>query len=159
MKVVSLLSRQTAGLSENHSTAAWWPRENGKPLGGDLVIADRQSTIWKRFNFPGGIRGLSLKNNFDRLIARFVSSGKKRESEGSTLSLLPVEPSASVSGSLSGVYSLRRATWLMMWLAPLLRIRSERWRVGRMFSCRLTRLMLVQIALAVLMASSSVKLA
>ena len=35
------------------------------------------------------------------------------------------------------------------------RIRSARWRVGRIFSCRLTRLMRVQIAAAVSIASSS----
>jgi hypothetical protein len=59
------------------------------------VIAGTAVDNWKRFNFESGIRGLSSKNIVYRLIARFVSNGKERESEGSTLSLLTVELGAS----------------------------------------------------------------
>ena len=52
-------------------------------------------------------------------------------------------------------YSLRNATSSMRWLAPLVSSRSARGRVGRMFSCRLTRLMRRQIERAVASASAS----
>ena len=42
-------------------------------------------------------------------------------------------------------YSLRSSTSSILWLAPLVRIRLARWRVGRTFSCRLARLMSRQI--------------
>ena len=54
------------------------------------------------------------------------------------------------------IYSFRSATSSTRWLSPFFRIRSARWRVGRMFSCRLTRLMLDQIEVAVATASASV---
>jgi hypothetical protein len=60
-----------------------------------------------------------------------------------------------ISWLLRPAYSRRSATSSIRWLALLVRIRSARWRVGRMFSCRLTRLMRDQIPLAVLTASSS----
>jgi hypothetical protein len=81
MKVVSLPSRQTAELSENHSIAARWLRNNGKPLGGDLVIAGKAVDNLETLQFPGWIRGLNSNNIFDRLIARFVSSGKRRRAK------------------------------------------------------------------------------
>ncbi len=56
-------------------------------------------------------------------------------------------------------HNRRSATSSTRWLALFVRIRSARWRVGRMFSCRLTRLMRVQIEVAVSTASSSDKVA
>ena len=53
-------------------------------------------------------------------------------------------------------HSFRSATSSTRWLSPFLRMRSARWRVGRMFSCRLTRLMRVQMSVAVATASASV---
>ena len=41
------------------------------------------------------------------------------------------------------IQSRRSATSSTRWLSSFLRIRSARWRVGRMFSCRLTRLIRV----------------
>ena len=51
----------------------------------------------------------------------------------------------------------RSATCSIQWLAPLLRIRSARGRVGRMFSRRLTRLIRFQRPSAIATASSSLK--
>ncbi len=53
-------------------------------------------------------------------------------------------------------HSLRSATSWTVWLSAFSRMRSARWRVGRMLSCRLTRLIRVQIAVAVSTASLSV---
>ena len=55
-------------------------------------------------------------------------------------------------------YNFRSATSSTMWLSPFFRIRSARCRVGRMFSCRFTRLILSQIDVAVCAASSSLSL-
>ena len=52
-------------------------------------------------------------------------------------------------------HSFRSATSSMRWLAPFVNKRSARGRVGRIFSCRLTRLILRQIERAVASASSS----
>lgn len=52
-------------------------------------------------------------------------------------------------------HSLRKATSSTKWLSPLVRMRPARWRVGWMFSCRLTRLIRDQIEVAVLIASAS----
>ena len=63
------------------------------------------------------------------------------------------------SSGLPERHNRRSATSSTRWLAPFLRMRSARWRVGRMFSCRLTRLMRVQIEVAVSTASSSDRVA
>ncbi len=52
-------------------------------------------------------------------------------------------------------HSRRSATVSMRWLAPFLRIRLARWRVGTMFSRRLVRLMRFHRLSAVAIASSS----
>ena len=57
--------------------------------------------------------------------------------------------------SLHHAHSFLRATSSIRWLAPLVRRRSARGRVGRIFSCRLTRLMRRQIDRAVASASTS----
>ena len=51
------------------------------------------------------------------------------------------------------LYNFLSATSSTMWLSAFFRMRSARWRVGRMFSCRLTRLMRSQIEVAVATAS------
>ena len=55
----------------------------------------------------------------------------------------------------SDSHNFRSATSSTMWLSPFFRMRSARCRVGRMFSCRFTRLMRSQIEVAVAAASSS----
>ena len=52
-------------------------------------------------------------------------------------------------------HNRRSATSSTRWLSTFLRMRSARWRVGKMFSSRLSRLMRVQIVTAVSTASSS----
>ena len=52
-------------------------------------------------------------------------------------------------------HSFLRATSSIRWLAPFVKRRSARGRVGRIFSCRLTRLMRRQIDRAVASASAS----
>jgi hypothetical protein len=52
-------------------------------------------------------------------------------------------------------HNRRSATSSTRWLSTFLRMRSARWRVGKMFSLRLSRLMRVQIVTAVSTASSS----
>ena len=52
-------------------------------------------------------------------------------------------------------YSRRSATSWTWWLSLFFRIRSARRRVGKIFSCRLTRLMRFQIEVAVATASAS----
>ena len=54
-------------------------------------------------------------------------------------------------------HSFLSATSSIRWLAPLVRSKSARGRVGRMFSCRLTRLMRRQIERAVASASASLR--
>src|SRR6516162_9328354 len=61
--------------------------------------------------------------------------------------------------SARAAYSRRSATSSTRWLSTFLRMRSARWRVGKMFSRRLRRLMRVQIEVAVLTASASDKVA
>jgi hypothetical protein len=59
----------------------------------------------------------------------------------------------------SPFHNRRSATSSTRWLSTFFRIRSARWRVGRMFSWRLSRLMRVQIEVAVATDSSSDKVA
>ena len=60
-----------------------------------------------------------------------------------------------ITDLVSPPYNFLSATSSTMWLSPFFRMRSARWRVGRMFSCRFTRLMRSQIEVAVATASSS----
>ncbi len=61
--------------------------------------------------------------------------------------------------SVSSPYSRRSATSSTRWLSTFFKMRSARWRVGKMFSRRLRRLMRVQIDVAVFTASASDKVA
>ena len=63
--------------------------------------------------------------------------------------------SAAASLAAQLAYNLRSATCSTRWLSSFFKMRSARWRVGRMLSCRLTRLMRRQIEVAASIASSS----
>ncbi len=59
--------------------------------------------------------------------------------------------------STHDAHSFLSATSSILWLAPFVRSKSARGRVGRMFSCRLTRLMRRQMERAVASASASLR--
>ena len=63
----------------------------------------------------------------------------------------------STAGGRRKTHNRRSATSSTRWLSLFFRIRSARWRVGKIFSCRLSRLMRSQIDAAVSVASSSDK--
>ena len=65
--------------------------------------------------------------------------------------------SAGAGRSPHHAHSFLKATSSIRWLAPFVKRRSARGRVGRMFSCRLTRLIRRQIDRAVASASASLR--
>src|SRR6516164_8857413 len=82
----------------------------------------------------------------------------QRDRQGALRSIeAPVPDRAAKAVDLAiEAHSFRSATSCTMWFSCFVKMRSARWRVGRILSCRLRRLIFSQIAVAVSTASSSV---
>ena len=91
-----------------------------------------------------------------------ISTASTRSAECISPRRCPTAPSSTRSAarpSARAVHRRRSATSSTRWLSTFFKMRSARWRVGTMFSRKLTRLMRLQIEVAVSTASASDKLA